>query len=269
MSICYVSAFYDINRGNWSNFTRTVNKYFEHFRPYVELFKQEDEKKHKMIVFIDKKHYTKLNTLINNSHCTNIQLIQIDFDWMKLNLPIWNTLDREREIMNSQHYKNLIPHRLNFPEHKYPEYTLINHCKIDFVNYAMKHSNKDYFCWTDFGYFATENRIPKKLLSYKKFIPNKINYTLINCLTHRDNNPIFTLQNAPERIGGFFFFGDRKAIEKYQLLYHKILHMYQHQLNIADDDQALALSRFFNEQSLFCLHNLGGWHKALVYFQQN
>ena len=267
MSICYVTAFYDINRGNWENFTRSTDIYFDHFYPYVELFKNADKKKHRMIVFIDKKHYSRLNTILTKTPGSGIHLIQIDDGWMKENLPMWNTLEREQTIMNSHHYKKLIPHRLLFPEHKYPEYTLINHCKIDFVNHAMNIMAGDYFCWSDFGYFATKDRIPTKLLSHEKFTPHKINYTLINNYTPQDNNPIFTLQNAPERIGGFFFFGDRKVLREYQTLYHKILHLYQNHYNIADDDQALALCCFFKNPELFSLHNLGGWHKALVYFQ--
>ena len=45
-------------------------------------------------------------------------------------LPMWNTLKRENEVMHGQYFKTIVAQRHVYPEHSYPEYTLINHCKI-------------------------------------------------------------------------------------------------------------------------------------------
>lgn len=267
MSICYITAYYDINRSDWKEFGRTNEDYFKHFQHYINLFSNPIDEEHNMIVFIDEKHYTKLSKMIEEKDRCRIIPIIITNEWMNVNLPMWKYLNKERDIMNSDRFKNLIPDKLHFPEHKYPEYTLINHCKIDFINYALTLSHAEYFCWTDFGYFATPERCPLRLLDINKLIPNKINYTLINPLTEYDKDPIYTLFVAPERIGGFFFFGDRKSMKEYQILYHSVLEYYQNVLYIADDDQALVLFCYYKKPYLFHLHYLGGWHRALSHFQ--
>ena len=42
--------------------------------------------------------------------------------------------------MQSTEYRHLLPDKLkNLPEHNVPEYTIMNHAKIDFVNYVITH----------------------------------------------------------------------------------------------------------------------------------
>jgi hypothetical protein len=170
--------------------------------------------------------------------------------------------------MRSDSFRNTIPHRLCFPEHTIPEYTLINHCKIDFICYAIDNDISDagYYAWVDFGYCRFPEITPKRLLDLGKLDLDRVNYTLINNLDDRDKNIFYTLMNAPERIGGFFFFGNKKILKEYQALYHGILTRYQ-QYGIADDDQALAVACYWESPDMFHLHGPWGWHKALVRFQ--
>ncbi len=168
--------------------------------------------------------------------------------------------------MNSEYYKSLISHR-DVPECHIPEYTLINHSKIDFMIEASKLKNSEFFCWIDFGYFALKERIPLNLVDINKLDKNRINYTLINPIDNRDSDVLYTLRNAPERIGGFFFFGERNVLKEYQELYHFVLKEFQYDYNIADDDQHLVLRCYVKQPDLFALHYLGGWHRALCHFQ--
>lgn len=265
MSICYISAFLDIGRTNWNNrFSRSIESYFKCFQPFVKLF--HSSSKDKMIVFIDKKHSKDFSILINGS---NIHPIEIDLDFMYNNIPMWKTLEREREIMNSEQYKNTFPNRLIYPENSVAEYTLINHAKIDFVNYAIQSEEKtEYFCWVDFGYFQRPENIPDFLLDLNKLNLSKVNYQLLNPITVEDTDVMYTMLNAPERIGGFFFFGNRQVLKTYQDLYHSVLKEFQDN-NLADDDQHLALRCFFKNPNLFALHYHPSWHFALKMFQKN
>jgi hypothetical protein len=221
-------------------------------------------KKYEMIVFIDTKHLDKVVKCVGNS--TNITVIPIDRDFMTENLPMWKRVKREREIMNSLDFRKKFPHRLKFPEHSIPEYSMINHVKIDFLVHAMKITDAQYLCWSDFGYFQVDDRIPDMPIDINSLDKNKINYTLINPIDYKDENVIYTINNAPERIGGFFFLGSRQTLPRYQELYHRI-HQWFQDNNIVDDDQHLALQCYFNSPDLFHLHNLGGWHRALTHFQ--
>lgn len=258
-SVTYVTAFLDIGRNNWVNFRRTTQEYLTHFSPFISLMKKSPQDT--LIVYLDE------TIVLSEDIPDNVRIIPITEKKVGKISPLWRRLDREREIMLSTEYKNRFSTRLHFPENYNPKYTLINHAKIDFVNHAMTLSDTEYFCWVDFGYFQKEDRIPLQLLDPKLFQVDKITYTLINEIDDRDKNLDYTLLQAPEKIGGFFFFGNRFAMIKYQLLYHKI-HAWFQTNNLADDDQCLALQCYLARPDLFSLPVLGGWHKALTHFQK-
>ena len=183
----------------------------------------------------------------------------------------WNTLEKETNIMNSDSFKLLVEHRINFPECKYPKYTLINHCKIDFVCFVIDNnlSNKNIFSWVDFGFFSNKNNIPNKLLDISNFDLTKINYYLINSIEYYDNDIYYQLKYAPEKIGGFFFIGCADVIKKYQNIYHMTLDFFQDELKIADDDQSLILYLYFKHPEIFSFNKTNfGWHKVLIYNQK-
>jgi len=266
MKVCYVSLFYDLNRGNWKKFGRSFEAYLEHFKPFIDLFSRDEEKEYEMILFLDKRHVEEVKSCFNEN--TIIKIIEIDEDFLQNYLPMWRTLPKEREVMESEDFKNLIPHRIQYPEHHIPEYTLINHCKIDVVSHTIQNnlSEAEYYAWVDFGYFQLKERIPRSFLDLDKLDLDKINYTLINPLTPEDNNILYTITYALERFGGFFFFGSREKMLEYQKLFHAVLDLFQNRLNMADDDQHLAMVCYFSKPGLFKLHDLGGWHRALTHF---
>lgn len=262
-NICYVSAFLDLEREKWTHFTRTFEEYFISFLPLVDLVSMDSNCQ--LVLFIDEKRVEKVKSCITS---TNIFVIDINKQWMKSNSVLWNRLDRESEIMNLDRFKKLISHRIHCPETTNPNYTLINHAKIDFVNYAINlFDNFNYFCWVDFGYFSKRENIPQALINIDKLDKNRINYTLINPIDDNDKNIIYTLRMAPEKIGGFFFLGDKKSLREYQKLYHYI-HKSLQDINIVDDDQHLALQCYFSNPDLFCMHHLGAWHKAFLKFSK-
>ena len=261
---CYVTSYFDIGRSRWSKFSRTFDDYLEYFKPFLTLF-DKSVTKDQLLVFIDDRYITKLHDLITARH--TITLIPINESFLYHNLPCWQTIERERYIMNSPEFKILVGNRVEFPECRYPEYTLINHCKIDFVNYAinLNLSKMYYFAWVDFGFFSKSENIPKTLLNLQNFDLSRINYTLINPIdADMDNNVYYTLKYAPEKIGGFFFLGNRDTLPQYQKLYHQSLYEFQSRY-LCDDDQALALHCYFKNPSLFALNPKKlGWHKVFI-----
>jgi len=273
-SICYVTMFLDIGRADWKNvFTRTFNQYLKDFEPFIPLFNKKTCNDDLLFVFIDKKWENKLKEKINSytidGNKFNIIILAIDDDFMNL-LPMWKTLSKERQIMNSIDFKNTVGWRHVYPEHIFPEYTLINHCKIDIICSLIKSKKikHKYYCWVDFGFFKLEKNIPKKLLDINKFNLETVNYTLLNHIDDRDKDILYTLHCAPEKVGGFFFFGRDDKLKEYQKLYHEILHYFQNTLNIADDDQHLVLQCYFRNPSLFTMHYLGEWHSVLEKYQK-
>jgi hypothetical protein len=65
-SVCYVTAYLNIERDKWSNFSRNFDTYLEHFSPFIKLFQKTNCDNDEMIVFIDEK-YKKIVTKIFNS----------------------------------------------------------------------------------------------------------------------------------------------------------------------------------------------------------
>lgn len=254
-----VTFFFDIGRENWSLHPRCVQEYFDSFDILLRY-------NNKIIVFIDDRYFEKIK------ESSFIKVFPINLDWLKDNIWAWQKIDREKEIINSENYKNLVKQRIekNYPENINPLYTILTHSKIDFVNYAIDHEmiKSEYVGWVDFGYFHsknTEDFLPKGPLKTEKLDCEKINICLINQIEEKDKDIIYTLQNAPEKIGAYFFWGNKNNLKLFQNLCHKWLDYFQ-SINIADDEQHLWLQCYFEQPDLFKLHIFNKWHQALKEF---
>lgn len=264
--VCYVSMYYDINRANWNSiFKRDFNDYLDCFSPFISLFEAEKCGGDCMIVYIDERHHDQLFELLKPT--TQIKLISINETFLKENISIWSRLETEREIMNDASLRKITFDRNHCPECFCPEYTIINHCKVDFVQDAILRSSEyDYFCWADFGYFKLAENIPDKLLDINNFNLNTINYCLINPLDALDKDIEYTLKYAPERIAGSQFFGRRDMLLKFTQLYKEILDAF-YSLRIVDDDQHIVLQTYFKYPDNFTLH-LTGWHRMFKLYSK-
>jgi hypothetical protein len=269
--ISLITAFYDIGRKDWKNynFSRSNEAYLQSFLLYLNY-------NFEMTIFIDESLYEILKYHIENSkYGYTKKLIKINEEWMKNNIWAWQKLDREREIMNSEEYKKVIlPSRLQqeSPENTKPEYTILTHSKIDFVNYVIDNniSESDFYIWTDFGYFhnkTSEDYLPHSEIDISKMNKDTVNICCISPIDEKDKDIIYTLQAAPEKIGAYLFGGKKDKLKEFQNLCHYYLDYFQ-SINIADDEQALWLQCYFNKPELFTLHVFHEWHRGLKYFSK-
>ena len=265
MSLCLVSAFLDIGRQGWSVFQRSMTQYFMNFFPYIKMLQSSFGLQAEMIVFMDDKHVDALRQLCRMS---NITIIPINRTWMQEHIHAYRQLPRETEIMESSKFRNLVQHRLRHPECSKPEYNIMQHAKIDFVCHVIeqKLSQAKYYAWTDFGYFQNPSRIPTRPLNIGKFDLERVNFQAMSEFTSLDFNIMYTLTQAPERVGGFFFLGNAEQLRKYQRLYHNICAEF-HEQGIVDDDQHIMIQSVARDPDLFKVWNLGGWHLVYLYFQ--
>lgn len=260
-SLCIVSAFLDIGREQWTCFQRSFPQYLSNFLPYTKMT-------HEMIVFMDDRHSNLLKELCKGAD--HIRIIPINREFMQEHIHAYRQLAREREIMESAKFKQLVSHRLSHPECCKPEYNIMQHAKIDFLAYVIKNklSPAEYYAWSDFGYFQRSDRIPSKPLDLMKFDLNRINFQAMSPLSIQDSDIIYTLRNAPERVGGFFYLGEARLLLQYQELYHKICQQF-HDMGIVDDDQHIMIQSVYRNPDLFCIWNLRGWHLTYLFFQQS
>ena len=242
---CFVTVFLDIDRSKWQKYSRDVSKYMNQFRNLVSL-------NIPLVVYIDEKFHENVLDIIkyNRPYGLYTEVISINKTFLEKNIYLWSRLDRERDIMKSESYQNKIPiKRKQNPEHKFPEYTLINHAKIDFIALTMNilHQNHPYkyYGWVDFGYFHHSSLVPYGPLHLQALNLNNINYMIVNRLDELDGDPFYTLQNAPEKVAGAFFFGPVQALKDYQKAYHQAIQELQRK-EIADDDQAVVAYIYYN-----------------------
>ena len=256
--ITIVTAFFDIGRGNWNSYNRSVDYYLESFNNYLQF-------DYHMVVFIDSRYI----------HCfknTSVKIfIPIDVSFLENNIHAWKNLELDRSIINSDKYKNLVKMRKGNPENLYSEYNCINHAKVDFLNLALPFIKTEFVCWSDFGYHSSiiqdKSRFPINVLDISKFNNQKINMCLKNKV--EKYTPEFIVQNAPDIFTGSLYGLPVNLIPQFQELYHTSLdELYS--LGISDDDQHVLLRCFYKNPDLFQLYlSENKWPDGLNYFQKN
>lgn len=270
--LTYVTAFLNIGRESWKEFSRSTEKYLNDFLPFLDLFeKHEDLFYYRFVIYVDSDLEPKITKILNDRPKITdlvkqgfIRIVLISDNWMVNHIPIWSRLGKEGDLMNSPEYKAVMKSRLKYPEHFEPKYTMINNAKVDFLQLTSQkvYPESTFFCWVDFGFFSNPKNIPKSLIDINKLPRGKILYTTVNPPTNLDSCFFYTLHMAPERIGGFFFCGDRTAIDEYQKLFSDTHEDFQ-RIGYPDDDQHVALRCYYKKPELFELRNFG-WHRALV-----
>jgi hypothetical protein len=283
--ITLVTAFLDIGRETWNNndFKRTPKFYIESFLTYLKY-------PYKMVCYIDEKYLSRVLETYESSPYKNKVFIPINKDWLSRNIYAWSLIENDRIILNSDTYKNFLKNRLPImypdgvpetgvrehlcPENIYPEYNVINHCKIDFIMNAIEnnHINTYFTGWTDFGYFSTYHSdvdtLPRNILDTSKFDRNKITICLRRKIIENDKNMFFTLLYAYELFIGAFYAGPTHIMKRFQELYHdSVIELYKN--NISDDDQHVYIQVYVRDPEIFnlCIFD-GDWPKALTVFQK-
>ena len=212
--------------------------------------------KYNIILFVDNDIETYLKT--NYKITSNV----LFYDIKNYNSFYNKYMDIEAKIINSDIYKNKIPSdRKNCPEHLYAEYNLVNHSKINYVNYAKKiFQDYKFYSWIDFGIRLPENSKIYDNIDIGK-IPNKIIYQHIS--SNLPKNKMYILPEKevitdPDNMlsshviyfAGSIFIIHSDLISIYEALYEKKLNELQEK-NIVDDDQNIILQIYLDNKNLF------------------
>ena len=99
MKTCLVSAYYEINRDKWNAFSRQFEDYIKTFIPFLKLMENAGEE-YEMIVFIHESKFEYIKTLIDEK--LQITLISINEDFMKRNIPMFLTLQKDLNTVNAR-----------------------------------------------------------------------------------------------------------------------------------------------------------------------
>jgi hypothetical protein len=246
MSMLFVSAFKDIGREKWPDYTRSNELYLTYFMNLAINIQ------HKLIVFVEP-HIHKI--LLTKSLPSNI--ILLDSGLVKTFYDKF--IESERTIINSENYKNKIPiDRKSNPEHWNAEYNLVNHSKINYVSYCKREfPDYEYYSWLDFGCIRnTVNDVPKRI-NYEK-LNNKISYLALLPIPRTILSANEMLRSHAVYLAGSQFVVHKDLVEKFETLYETQLIEWKKE-GICDDDQNLVLQIYNKNKDLFELFHSNQW----------
>lgn len=225
-NVLFVTAFKDIKRGDWG---RPVTEYFswyEHLKKAVS----------PLVCFSD--------------HVEGAYPFEEGKTFFSL-------IDRDRECMESQNYKEAMAHRLSFPEHSRPEYTSMTHTKVNFVARAARmFPDYSHYIWIDFGYFRSEEDIPAKWL-LAPLLGTRIHFALFDSLPFF-NSPKEICQSGSNFIQGGMFIVPRDRTDWLELRYRCSLDAFFRD-GFADDEQAIFLHIQSRFPKVFQFHKINEW----------
>jgi len=205
---------------------------------------------YKLVVYIE----PKMKALLGD-YTFSDNIIFINFDIVEHTF-VKKYIGLEREIISSQHYQNRIPdfRKNQNPEHVYPEYTLINHSKINYLRDAKQNvlPNYMFYAWIDFGYAKNDTiQIPKAIV-LDKLPTKKITYHTLRDVPDEKIDPNSVLGSDDVYLTGSSFIVPNSIIEAFEVLYEYKLIEWQTRW-IANDDQALILQIYQDHPGFFKL----------------
>ena len=252
----FITAFYDIGRGQWQNkYNRSAATYLERFSLLVQLNLP-------LVVFMDDRYAAEARAIIESVASSlpagapplQLQLIMINENFLSENIQSWSYVAVEEEIMRSAAYQAMAQLRsLKYtPQTLYPQYNCINHAKVDFVEYYVRqflHNRSGgvtvtHVGWVDFGYLTEAFEVmpfaPNRALLYN----GAVNFLSHGEPTAHEVDPAYVFQEVHFRIHGAFWFGSVQAVLGYRQTYHACVHE-MHGRGLANEDQSVTLCCYF------------------------
>ena len=245
-SVLFVTAFKDLNRGEWGHgFTRSVDTYLKWFNNLTKL-------PIRLICFCDSIIEKRIHDEIGffNTYPYDEQNTFLKF------------LDKEKEVMNSNYYKDLVKYR-NDPETNKPGYNLVNHNKIIFIQKASNmFPGYSHYAWVDVGYIREE--INESVSFDFNNLNDKITFAGFSIPRVEE---IRTPQEYCFNPGNVIIQGSSFIIKKddinwyFNEYYNMVIHYFNN--NLVDDDQAIVLQIYKNNYSKFNIVVTSEWFTLL------
>jgi hypothetical protein len=251
-NIVFITAYRDIGRGEWPGWLKRSND------DYIEYFKNlAFNISYKLIVFVERKLIDRLREL---NLPNNVELLESE----NYETIYEKFMQRERQIMNSEDYKVLVPeYRKELPEHWSAEYTLLNHSKISYISHAKRlYPDHDFYSWVDFGLVRSINECPKNL---ELEGIEKITFAILKNPPRSRISPTEMLKTNDIYFHGCHFIVPSNLVEKYENLYEDKIRQFQ-DIGVCDDDQNLVFQIYFDHPDLFQTFLSPDWRALFKHF---
>ena len=243
--ILFVTAFKELGRERWAYWARRTDEYFVSFKNIVECLK------HDLIVFIEDDLRDRVQAIVDAAAAADRVTVM---DYRSVNSFLVKYLDHERAVMAAPAFRQLVAHRRDCPETYIPEYTLVNHSKINFLSAAQTaRPDYDFYAWTDFGGCRMEGDIMLIIpqLDVDK-IPDRIMYNAFAQPPSERPDETTLLRSGNVHMTGGGFIVPASRVKQFERAWELKLIDWQVR-GIADDDQALVLQLFYDAPGDFLL----------------
>lgn len=258
--ITLVTAYFDINRKNWSGFERDSNKYINYFKFWAKI-------KNRLIIFTQSQFVEELYNIRKSFGLEKqTQIVTID-NPINCNK---NLYIKMKKIMQNELAINFHPYKeTKRPEVWRVDYNYITCLKFYLVNKAINDFNlKNTVAWIDFGFNHGGNDglinsedfsflwnydfSPKiHLFSYKKIDIDRPIFDIVRSLDVYIRGNIMI---APSHLWPIF----------YQLTNDAMLSLLR--CGFCDDDQTIELMAYKEKPELFEIHDINFWYEGLSKF---
>ncbi|WP_313072563.1 protein YibB [Atlantibacter hermannii] len=252
-STTIVTAYFDINRGEWTankgfreKLARSSDVYFDYFKRLAAL-------ENNMVVFTSPDLKERIEKIREGKPTTVITL-----DIKKKFKHIRSRIEKIQQDVNFK--KKLAEHQLKNPEYWSPDYVLVCNLKTYFVNKAIDAGlvNTARVAWIDFGYCRTPVVTRNIKCWDHPFDKDKMHF-----FTIQKGLNVSSLQQAFDFMIGNHVYIIGGAIvgtrEKWREFYPLVTESQKLTLNnnIVDDDQGIFVMCYYKQPALFRLNYLG------------
>ena len=255
-SVLFVTAFKDIGRGSWANYTRSTDT-------YIEWFMNLSKTPIRLICFCE----DDIAKILNEKGFLNTYPYEKDNTFFKVE-------HIEKSIIESAHFKNIISKRTddsNSSECINHLYNIVTNNKVLFLDRARaifpSYSN---YAWIDFGYMRDPLKIPQAL-NFSSLAGNttirvpSFNNIDVDKILDPINLLIYPTHYF-NPIQGSLFIVPINLVSWLSKEYTSMVVEY-YKLNIIDDDQAIILQLYKKFADKFTLHIHNEWFTMLKEFE--
>ena len=249
--ITIVTAFFQLNRENWSGFERSSMKYIEYFKFWARL-------KNDMVIYTDKQSSSYIKKARDEFERPNTKIVVID-DWKSIDSELYSSIEKATNNDMSKEFR-LQP---NNPEVWNVDYNYImllkEWCVQDAVNKGLANGT---IAWIDFGfnhggdYYINSEEFDKE---WKYNFSDKIHLFKINDF---DNLPIYEIcRRMNTYIQGDMIVAPDYLWKDLWLMVRENM-MALNKCGLSDDDQTILLMSYMNNKDKFEIHD-STWFSSL------
>lgn len=245
-NVTLTTAFYDIGRGKWNSYKRTVDDYMEYFANTVSKIPAN------LVIYCEESNKDRIASIRPAGN--NTRIITVPFEETEM----YRTYHKKiNDVMTSESFRNNIVHH-DIPEMIYPNYNIVNFNKISFVMDSIKEFDTLVYGWIDFGFGHGKVDISNNISFCEKVTEGDKVY--MGCLRIPFDEMLYhpwSYFSNEVFITGSAFMGTKKSLTEFKMLFDEVLSTSLN-LGMVDDDQTIYNMIYLKNKNMFKLKR-GKW----------